>query len=216
MEFHVTTVAKVNFDYALKDLQRLRALSSGGASSRPGRPDPKLEVYKRSAVILTVTAWESYIEDTLRAAATARIDAAESANDVMSAFAPAALGWLSDEKRRKPEFLLSWTGDGWKAKIKEQLQKELEKLNTPDVSNISKLSTRYLGMDLPSKWYWQSTSAIKAKKWLDQLINLRGKLAHRTKEFYESAQVKHADVVKSIELVRHLVDRTEKVVGEMR
>src|ERR1044072_8210427 len=56
---------RANFRAALGDVARLLALHDAETKRQPGRPSPDVEVFKRAGVILSVTAWETFVEDTI-------------------------------------------------------------------------------------------------------------------------------------------------------
>jgi len=80
------TAARFNLELALKDVSLLLRHHDQANDSRAGRPDRSLEVFKRSALILTLTAWESYIEDTITNEFLKRLNNAASPRDISSAF----------------------------------------------------------------------------------------------------------------------------------
>ena len=175
-------VAHASFDFALEDPKRLLDLHYAEVKRHPGRPSRQLEVFKRAAVILSVTAWESFIEDAIRAWAVFLLERAESPADVQKWFNSVAAGWLNDSP--KPPALASWTAREWKALLRQKLEKDLRALNTPDSENIRGLSRRYLELDLTVNWSWPRTTSRAACKRLDDLIGLRGELVHNGPEYF--------------------------------
>lgn len=204
--------ARANFGFAMGDVQRLLALHDAETRRRPGRPNPDLEVFKRAGVILAVTAWETFIEDTLSDALGERHTTARTPKDVQSTFNAVANAWLS-RKDLKPPQLAEWTLDGWKEVLRRQLQAEIKDLNTPNSANIARLTERYLGEDVTASWRWRGLSAFSARKRLDALITLRGNLVHRAKEFFEPARVRRRDVAGAIALLNRLAQATEETLG---
>jgi hypothetical protein len=57
--------ARLVFTFARNDAITLLEIHDQITGNKAGRPKPELEAIKRSALILTVTAWETFIEDTL-------------------------------------------------------------------------------------------------------------------------------------------------------
>jgi hypothetical protein len=204
--------AEGNFMFANGDVRVLLRLHDGATRSAAGRPRPELEVLKRAAVILIVTAWESYIEDALISVASRRIDSAKKPSDTGKAFLAIAQHWL--DERPKPPDVEQWVGENWKVLLKRRLSTEVRALNTPNTANVAKLTLRYLGVDITKKWRWPSTSSEKATRRLDELVELRGRLVHRGKAFSLStaAAVTRPSVVRGMELVARLVDCTERAI----
>ncbi len=68
-----------------------------------------------------MTAWEAFIEDTLREQFTKRIDFANTPDDVKEAFISLAKSWFDIGSKRpekfNPKSLYDWTGVEWKRKL---------------------------------------------------------------------------------------------------
>lgn len=189
---------------------------SGGAK---GRPPQELEALKRSALILAVTAWESFVEDTVSAELGKKLAAATKASDVQSILNGVATEWLDPNrspKRHGPD-LAKWAGDEWKARIRESLATTLDTFHTPNSQNTNMLFKRYLGMLIKDAWSWQATTAESAQKKLDDLIELRGRVVHRGRKRHPASaklpDVKRKTVVNALNLLYVLVDVTEDVLG---
>src|ERR1700722_1891693 len=142
----IVTITHLNFELAIEDaaeLLRQYDASIGGTSRRPSHSP---EVLKRAAVILSVTAWESFIEDSLRDCATSAVEKADSPSDVQSLFNSVAHHWL--ERAPKPPELADWSGNGWKTLLRKKLENDILTLNTPNSQNVRALSKRYLKEDI--------------------------------------------------------------------
>jgi hypothetical protein len=202
----------VNFQFAMKDVQVLLELHDKETERLRGRPDRSLEVFKRAAVILSITAWETFIEDTIRSVAMERIQGARSPSDIPKTFNSVAASWLQIGTPQPPA-LADWTGDGWKSKLIDYLEKQIADLNTPNAENIKQLSQRYLDLDITTSWRWRATSNDSAKRRLDDLIFTRGALVHRGPQMLEAAAVKRAHVMEAIALLPKLAECTEKMLG---
>ena len=90
------------------------------------------------------------------------------------------------------------------------------KLVTPKSKNIRDLSKRYLGIDITDSWHWGRTSADQARRKLNELIELRGELAHRIGDYFESGtSVRRDRLVKAIDFVERLAESTETAINEL-
>lgn len=178
-----------------------------------------LEVLKRAGLVLAVTAWETFIEDTLEEQFEKRLSLAKTPKDIESTFNSVAEAWLQRAQQQrapvKPPDLEKWTLDGWKGIIREKFEKDLAELNTPSSSNVRELFKRYLAInDLTQSWRWRGVSSTKACKKLDDLIRLRGRLVHRGRALFASkASVRRGEVVDAVELLERLVEKTEAKLG---
>lgn len=213
MKYTVLTRTRGNFGYALEDVKRLLQLHDSETKRRPGRPSSVVEVFKRAGVILAVTAWESFIEDTLTEAFEERLKSAKAPRDIQKTFNSVAHAWLSRNGRTPPD-LVAWAGDNWKQVLRESLAREVSVLNTPNPANVARISKRYLDRDLTADWDGPAPRRQTARARLDRLITLRGHLVHRTKVFFERrASVKRRDLVGAIALLSRIVQRTEEALG---
>src|SRR5882724_8845910 len=59
------TPARTDFNAARNHAITLIEIHDDYTEAKAGRPEPKFEALKRSALILAVTAWESFIVDTV-------------------------------------------------------------------------------------------------------------------------------------------------------
>jgi RiboL-PSP-HEPN len=208
--FQVVSFARINFDFAIDDVNRLLKLHDAETKRERGRPSRQVEVFKRAGVILSVTAWESFFEDTIRGCAERYIQAAVSPTDVQKLFNSVAQAWLQESP--KPPELAKWTADGWKPFLRTKLDADLQALNTPNTENLKALSKRYLEIDITAHWSWKRTSAVDAATRLDKLIRLRGELAHRGPDLFKGASVHRKQVVDAVLLLKNLVECTERAI----
>jgi hypothetical protein len=183
----VLSLHGANFDHSLRNASELvRLHDEERARKRESLPN-QLEALIRSALILSVTTWEAFIEDVLRSVFKHRLSVASNASEVENTFMAVASAWLNPEgkDRPKPAELMRWTGDGWKDVLTTRLTEEIASLNTPNSQRIKKLSKRWLGWDLTSCWQWGSVSAASACSQLDALISRRGDLVHRPRDVFD-------------------------------
>jgi hypothetical protein len=214
------TPARANFGAARGHAITLLRIHDEKTGRGKGRPAEELEALKRSAVILAVTAWESFVEDTVTSQLEARLKAAKDPAELQSTFNSVAEAWLGpqEEKKRKRfgPHLAGWAGEKWKDRIRDSLSDELNTFNTPSTKNTNGLFERYLDKAIKDSWHWQRVKADKAQFRLDQLIELRGNVAHHGKRSPLSAQVPtvlRGTAVDALNLVYNLVDATEKTLG---
>jgi hypothetical protein len=184
-----------------------------------GRPPTQLEALKRSSLILAVTAWESFIEDTVRQQLELKLSTAPNPSQISSIFNYAAHEWLESEgsKHRAPE-LAQWAGDSWKQIIRQSLITKLDKFHTPSTKNTNDIFKRFLNVSqISDSWAWQNSSSTTASRNLDELIQLRGRAVHVGLKFHPLSQqepsIKRITVVKALNLIYNLVYATEQKLG---
>jgi hypothetical protein len=212
VDARVITEALAHYEAALRDVHTLVDIYSREWQRSGEKTRQELQVFKRSGVILTVTAWETYVEDTLALRFRERLDRSDTPDDVGRAFNAVAQTWLTSGP--KPCDVAAWAGEGWKAVILDRFEEQLARLNTPNSEEVGKLFKRYLELDVREIWKWQGTSSNKACKKLDSLIRRRGQLVHRGGEKNTDGTVVRLDRLRAdIRLIERLVWCTETALG---
>jgi len=207
----IVSIALANFEFAIDDVRRLLKLHDAETKRHSGRPSRQIEFFKRAAIILSITAWESFIEDALRSCGRQRIASAASPLEVEGTFNSIAQSWL--QQSPKPPDLADWVGERWKEILTDRLEADLKALNTPNAGNVKALSKRYLDGDITMSWSWKGTNAATAASRLDKLIRLRGELAHRGPDLFKGASVRRQHVEDALRLLTRLVECTERALG---
>jgi hypothetical protein len=177
----------------------------GGAG--PGRKRD-VEVLNKSAIVLVVACWEALVEDLASLALDFMIDNAKD----YKAFPPSVLDRVGS-KYSGPN---AWTlaGDGWKKALRDSYTEILAKttgiLNTPRAPQVDDLFQKSVGLKSVSAcWYWKGRSKAKAIAALDDLVTLRGSIAHRVTS---SKYVYKKDVSAAIKLASYLAAKTSNSV----
>jgi hypothetical protein len=205
-------LARPNFMHMRRDIQYLLSLHDTETRQKGGRPANRLEVFKRSAIILTVTSWEAFIEDVILGVFEDRLVQARSATDFKGAVLSVATSWLQS-KTRKPSDILKWTQDNWKEMLRTDFNEALAGFHSPNTEGVRKLSRKYLGLDLTASWRWGRRSRRCTCDELDRLIKMRGSLVHHGKEFLSpGGGAKMGDARNALALVECLVDCTIRTV----
>lgn len=63
--------------------------------------------------------------------------------------------------------------------VEAQARKLIERFHTPNAGNVRKLFAEVLGLpDVSAAWKWQKCRPATAKKYLDDLLNIRHHIAH--------------------------------------
>lgn len=213
------TRARTDFSFARNTAITLLSIHDQQTGGGTGRPPPELEALKRSALILTVTAWESFVEDTVTQQLERKLEGANKPSDLQSIFNHVAEEWLDPSRssvRHGPD-LSDWAGDGWKQLIRSSLAKTLETFHTPNSENTERLFKQYLHKPIRQHWSWQGMSANTAQRRLNELIKLRGQVVHRGKTMHPHSlhlpDIKKPAVIRALNLVYNLVYTTEIALG---
>lgn len=128
--------------------------------------------------MLLVACWEAFIEDL---AEQALIEMINGASD-HSVFPKPVLERVVSINSGMAAWKLA--GDGWKKVLRGNLDGVLKsttgKLNTPRTAQTNELLAKTIGLeDVSHSWYWPGRSISKAETALDDLVTLRGSIAHR-------------------------------------
>lgn len=218
IEIEQRTWARYNFDFALADVRSLLKFHDGQTKRKRGKPDESLEVFKRAGVFLVVSAWETFIEDTLIEQLSIRLKKASNPQQLSSTFNSVAESWLnplSDKRKPKPPDLMNWTEDRWRGMILNKLREDIASLNTPNSKNLKILFKKYLDLKIEDAWKWHNVTFTQACSRLDGLIALRGSIAHRYKSIVplKSKGVRRDELTNGLILTEKLAQCTEKALG---
>jgi len=143
-----------------------------------------VEILNKSALVLLVACWESFVEDTATLAFRFMLDEAQSPDAFPSPVLALAAKPLREHKDHRKVWELA--GDGWRIVLKKHeaavLREVAGKLNTPRPRQVDDLMERLLGLKkLSREWKWRGMSADRAATRLDEAVTTRGEIAHRVK-----------------------------------
>lgn len=167
-----------------------RLLSIHAKITTPGRGRKRdVEILHKSSIVLLVACWESFVEDLAEQSLYFMIDKAKD----HSVFPDNILERVASKHQGKKAWDLA--GGGWKGALrsnfKEVLARTTGTLNTPRTQQVNELFNKTIGLSrISSSWSWPGNSITKNEKTLDDLITLRGSIAHRVKAS-TSVQKKH-------------------------
>lgn len=134
---YVGSTAAMDFKGAISDADALLWIHARFSTGKSGRPEDRLEALKRSALILAVTAWETYVEDYLGSQFARRLNAATDSVEM----SPAANSWLQ-KHHSDPAGLLRRAAGGWKSLLREYFATEKWRFNSPTTANTRDLSKK--------------------------------------------------------------------------
>jgi len=205
--------AKASFDKNAKDIERLLELHEGDGGKAPGRRYG-LEVLNKSAIVLLVAFWEAYCEDIAAEGLEHIVKNAKNADALPIHLKKVISKALKNEQNELAIWKVS--DDGWRQYLSdrfEEMKKERDKkLNTPKTVQIDELFASAVGIENISKsWKWEKgMTTEKASKKLDELVTLRGAIAHRGAN---TTSVKKSHVTDYFEFINNLTARTGGAVN---
>lgn len=213
------TRSRTDFNMARDDAVMLLRIHDRETGRKSGRPKPELEALKRSALILSVTAWESFVEDTVTEQLDKLLKRTKDPVAISHVFNHIAEEWLNrtDNGARRAPDLITWTADHWKDRIRDSLRKSLVSFNTPGSEQVARLFKKYLDNDVSKTWAWHGVTSTAAREQLDQLIRLRGDVVHKGRKLHPSSAphtiVRRGQVIQALNLIYNLVFATETGLG---
>jgi hypothetical protein len=161
----------------VREVERLQGIHSQITTKGPGRKH-NVEVLHKSAIVLLVACWEAYVEDLIGAALNHMIVSCKD----HKAFPKYVLERIASGHPG----LKAWdlAGDGWKKTLRDNLTQVLVKttgtLNTPKTAQVDELFQKTIGLpQISSSWHWKGRSVAQVTTALDDLVTLRGSIAHR-------------------------------------
>jgi hypothetical protein len=165
----------------LRETLRLTDIHTTLTGSKRGRRRD-VDILNRSAIVLVVACWESYIEDLARSAFEHLLLKAETP----TIFPTKVLNLAGAELRTSQDSRRIWdlAADGWRRVLVSHrdrvLAEFLDSFHTPRPEKVNRLFEHLIGLrDLSQQWKWRRSSASYVNKRLDDLVSLRGSIAHR-------------------------------------
>lgn len=151
----------------------------------PKEPLPKgADVVLRSAIVMIVTYWESYVEDIVSEALRHIVNEVDDPNKLPKNLKKLIAKELHADKNE----LAAWKlcGDGWREVVMNRLPDLKEsrdrRFNTPKTVQTKEFVASALGIpDITAAWKIDDKSPAKTGEYLDRLVAVRGKIAHRGK-----------------------------------
>lgn len=155
------------------------AITGTGKGRRHG-----VEILNKSALVLLVACWESFVEDVGTLGFEFMLKEAPTPN----IFPSSVLALSAKPLREHSDHRKVWelAGDGWKIVLEKHKQAVLKeyagKLNTPKPKQVNELIEKLVGLKgLSSQWKWHGMSASQACEKLKTLVTTRGEIAHRVR-----------------------------------
>lgn len=191
----------------IAEVEQLLSIHTMLGGPGPGRKRD-VEVLNKSAIVLVVACWEVFVEDLASLALDYMITNAKD----YKAFPKPVLDRVGSKNNGPNAWALA--GDGWRNALRDNYTEILAKtagvLNTPRATQVDDLFSKSIGLsNVSACWYWKGRAKGKAIVSLDELVTLRGGIAHRVKH---SKSVRKRTVVAATHLVSYLAAKTSNAV----
>jgi hypothetical protein len=173
--------AKEKFNNNYRDVENLFVIHNkltGGVQGKNRNLTPSL---LKSGVIFICACWEAFVEDVCRDGGdwivAEVIDPSNLPNGIKAKIAEEL------KSAKNPIDLWNLSGDNWKQLVRGKVEMMCDGLagglNTPNYKNVRALMKDIFGIpDIKLYWSWQGMMPDQAAKKLDDLVALRGALAH--------------------------------------
>lgn len=197
----------------LNEVDRLLQIHARVAGKKRGRKY-NVAVLNKSAIVLLVACWEAFVEDLAEDAFSIMVKRAKAHGIFPKKVLVEAAKPLKDATN--PCDLWKLAGDGWKGVLRDHkvalFERYIGKLNTPKPAQVDALYETLLGIKTVSNtWHWNRVTSDDARRALDDLIELRGSIAHRVAA---SRKVLKNDVRKQIDFVNRIAVQTSNTVRQ--
>ena len=199
-------IQTLHIDNLLKNLTevlRLAEIHQQLTGARRGRRH-NVAILNKSGIVLVVSCWEAFVEDLAAQSFSWLLSNARSPD----AFPRKVLTLASKEVREADDTRRVWelAETGWRSVLERHrgqiLLRSAGKLNTPRPKQVDELFADLLGLAMLSdSWRWGGVPNGRVKKSLEDLVTLRGEIAHRVEA---SRPVLKRDVESASELVEKL------------
>ena len=183
----MTSNSRKEFDENFEDIEMLLDIEGGlrlfdkedGKSS-----EDVIDVLYRSAIVLMVSHWEAYVEDICSEALKVLVSNTKEASKLPKEIKKQVAKEV--EKTKNEIELWKLADKGWKKYLKNRLGSFKERrdrsFNTPKSTQTEEFIYKTLGLSkITSSWKFKGYSPIECKEKLDNLITIRGQIAHRGK-----------------------------------
>lgn len=190
------------------DLKRLEEI-------RSDQPDTaSKELVARAYIVMLVASWEAFCEDLASEALQHIVKFVPSPEELPTEVKKRLAAQLEKEKHDLAVWRLA--GDRWRGELETQLATyQLTRdrnFNTPKSENVRTLFKNAIGLpDVTAGWRWQRMSPVRAAQKLDEVVSLRGAIAHRATA---DAPVLKEDIEKTAGHIGKLVQRSIDTVCE--
>ncbi|MDO8738262.1 MAG: HEPN domain-containing protein [Candidatus Deferrimicrobium sp.] len=189
-------------------MERLLDIHSEIAGEKPGRKH-NVEVLNKSAILMLVACWESYVEEVVSGAYKYLLNIAKTPNDFPIDVRLRASNELRESK--DPRRVWELAAKGWKDVLYEYRGKQIESFNTPTSKKVNILCKALLNIeDVSGKIKIPRIKDSDICPRLDTLVALRGAIAHKVKA---DKSITKRMVQKDIKFIGTLAESLNNIVS---
>lgn len=171
----------------LVDARRLLEIHEQATGAGAGRRR-NVDVLNRSAMLLTVAAWEGFSEDVVRVSGTRISRRIREPNGLPDSIMRPFMFWYFEEHQlnklseTSKQAMFSLSGDGWRYHYRRYIERKVDDLNTPSFSRLKKLASQTVGIaDIGENWHFGRYDRDYYIGRLTDALNIRHEVAHGTR-----------------------------------
>jgi len=161
----------------MKDVDRLLEIHKELTGT--GYLRPKAAVLYKSGVVLITACWEAFIEDVVTKALDFIVTNIPAQEKLPKELRKIVAQHLKNDKHE----LSVWTlaGEKWKNRATDILKEPVDQFHVPTHGNIDKLFKKVINLkEVSEKWYWPGMSKERTRKKLNDYIDIRHDIAHKS------------------------------------
>jgi len=197
-----------NFQDNMAQIARLLEIHGEIAGTDPGYKRG-VEILNKSALVLLVACWEAFVEDLASEAFDVLLANAADPTGIPTKVLTLASNPLKSAEDQRAVWALA--GEGWRRVLLQHhdtiIDRLVGKLNTPRAVQVDEIFEALLGLhSLSSSWKWKGMANDRVLRKLDNLVDLRGEIAHRvsaSEPVYKTVVTDHIDFVKRLAAKTH-------------
>lgn len=205
----------VRLQHRLEDARRLVEIHRECTGDKQGRRRG-YDALNRSAIVLTVAAWEGFIEEAIGGAVAivsrrsiGPSTLPQNVRDAMLAHLHELHGWDRLNAKSKST-IWALAGRGWRTEYIEYARSRILSLNTPNPGNVQKLCAAVIGLSgLSANWTSKRLDEQAYISRMNDLLTLRHRIAHGA---IENETVGKAKSKAAIALVEHVAERCDSAL----
>lgn len=187
-----TSESRVRFEKGFRDIDHLIDIHKSLGVLETFDEDDEVEeeldysdhkyVVLKSSIVLMVSHWEAYVEDICGEAIDFIVRNSPSSEKLPKSLKKQIANEIKEDRNEIKAWELA--GENWRDVVKKRLSEYQEqrnwKFNSPKSQPVISFFDKYLGIeDISKRWRHKDLSADECRKKLDEIVEVRGAIAHR-------------------------------------
>lgn len=171
----------------LVDARRLLEIHEQATGAGAGRRR-NVDVLNRSAMLLTIAAWEGFSEDVVRVSGTRISRRISGPNGLPESITRPFMFWYFEENQlhkasdTSKQAMFTLAGDGWRYHYRRYIERKVDDLNTPSFGRLKKLASQTVGIaDIGENWHSGRFDKDYYVGRLTAALDIRHEVAHGTR-----------------------------------